>query len=256
MLPVNRVASLRRWFATTNLVLMASLAIAALAQSSDPMPATRIPTNVAWTNATIAAASNGNAVRGLILSRRCERCHGQEGFSPEPSTPNLAGLDNLSLWKQLTDFHDGKRQSAVMQPLAAVLAPQDLVDLAAYYSSLPTYADPQDQRSFPQPMAEAERALKPARIVAGGDGPRGIPPCQACHGPLAKKIGAASLLSQNSVYIQDQLDAFAHGRRANDINMPMRSIAAALTAQERQAIADYYASGEANYQGKGIQQLH
>ena len=254
MLRVNRLLSLRRSFSTVNLAIIAPLAIAGLAlQSSDSHPALRIPTNVAWTSATLSAANNGNAVRGLILSRRCERCHGQEGFSPEPSTPNLAGIDNLSLWKQLIDFHDGKRLSPVMQPIAAVLAPQDLSDIAAYYAMLPTYSDPQDQRAFPQQMPESERALKPARIVAGGDGPRGIPPCQACHGQLAKKIGAPSLLSQNSGYIQDQLDAFAAGRRSNDINLPMRSIAAALTPQERQAIADYYGSGEANYQGKATQ---
>lgn len=254
MLRVNRLRSPRRSFSSVNIAIIAPFAIAAFAlQSSDSQPATRIPTNIAWTATTISAASNGNAVRGLILSRRCERCHGQEGFSPEPSTPNLAGLDKLSLWKQLTDFHDGKRSSPVMQPIAAVLAPQDLSDIAAYYAMLPTYSDPQDQRAFPQVMPESERALKPARIVAGGDGPRGIPPCQACHGPLATKIGAPSLLSQNSVYIQDQLDAFAAGRRSNDINLPMRSIAVALTPQERQAIADYYGSGEANYHGKSTQ---
>lgn len=254
---MHRVRPLRalwRLFGSIKFAVIAPFAIAALAlQSSDSQPATRIPTNVAWTAATISAANNGNAVRGLILSRRCERCHGQEGFSPEPSTPNLAGLDKLSLWKQLTDFHDGKRPSPVMQPIAAVLAPQDFADIAAYYAMLPKYSDPQDQRAFPQAMLESERAFKPARIVAGGDGPRGIPPCQACHGPLATKIGAPSLLSQNSVYIQDQLDAFAAGRRANDINLPMRSIAAVLTPQERQAIADYYGSGEANYQGKSAQ---
>ena len=254
MLRVNRLRSPRRSFSSVNIAIIAPFAIAAFAlQSSDSQPAMRIPTNIAWTATTISAASNGNAVRGLILSRRCERCHGQEGFSPEPSTPNLAGLDKLSLWKQLTDFHDGKRPSPVMQPIAAVLAPQDLSDIAAYYAILPTYSDPQDQRAFPQAMPESERALKPARIVAGGDGPRGIPPCQACHGPLATKIGAPSLLSQNSVYIQDQLDAFAAGRRSNDINLPMRSIAVALTRQERQAIADYYGSGEANYHGKSTQ---
>jgi len=41
----------------------------------------------------------------------------------------------------------------------------------------------------------------------------------------------------------NQLEAFATGSRANDINMPMRTIAALLTGEERKAIAQYYGSG-------------
>jgi cytochrome c553 len=220
---------------------------ALLLLQSGVQPPVRVPTNIVWNEETIAGANAGNAVRGLVLSRRCERCHGPEGFSLDPSTPNLAGMDRLSSWKQLMDFRSGKRQSPFMQPIAAALAEPDFADLAAYYAMLPAYADPQDQRAFPQPVPDTLHTSSPARIIAGGDGSRGIPPCQACHGPLAKKNGAPSLITQNANYIQEQLDAFAHGTRSNDIDMSMRAISNLLTAEERQAIGAYYGAGLANY---------
>jgi cytochrome c553 len=239
----------RRLFHLALLGLAAPLLSAALLQQSgSPEIPARVPSNIVWNEQTIASAKAGNAIRGLVLARRCERCHGAEGFSPDASTPNLAGMDRLSLWKELNDFRDGKRQSRFMQPIAAALMPPDYADLAAYYSMLPTYPDPMDTRAFPQAPTGSFPNARPARLVAGGDGSRGIPPCQACHGPLATKNGAPSLETQNSDYIQEQLNAFAVGTRTNDIDMPMRAIARLLTAEERQALAAYYGSGQANFQ--------
>jgi cytochrome c553 len=208
----------------------------------DAQPPLRIPSNVAWTSQTIAAASHGNALRGLVISRRCARCHGQEGFSATGSIPNLAGLDRLATWKQLVDFRDGKRTSGVMNSVAAELQPGDYADLAAYYSLLPTYPDPGDTRAFPEQLPASTDTTKAARLVTLGDGARGIPPCQACHGPVGYKPGAPSLMYQNSDYIVQELQEFARGDRSNDINMPMRSIASLLTNDEMQAIGDYYGS--------------
>jgi cytochrome c553 len=211
--------------------------------SSSSQPPIRIPSYVAWTEETIAEASNGDTVRGLVLARRCIRCHGQEGFSTDPLVPNLAGMDKLTMWKQLNDFRAGKRKSEIMNTVATALAIQDYADLAAYYSMLPTYLDPQDVRSFPQPAPAGAHTAVAARLISGGDGPRGIPPCQACHGPIAHKTGAPSLITQNSDYIHGELEAFAKGSRVNDIDMPMRAIASLMTDDEKQAVAAYYGSG-------------
>lgn len=213
---------------------------AAYFQTSEPP--IRIPSNVAWTDETMATATSGDPLRGLLISRRCEHCHGQEGFSADGPVPNLAAMDRLAFWKQLEDFRSGKRVSPIMQTIAGVLSEQDSADLAAYYSMLPDSADPQDNRSFPQRRSPPENVSVAARLVTLGDGERGIPPCQACHGPVAHVRGAPSLARQNGDYILAQLDAFAHGERANDINMPMRTIALDLTESEREAIAHYYGS--------------
>jgi cytochrome c553 len=206
----------------------------------------KIPSYIAWTDATIATATSGSTVRGLILARRCEHCHGRQGFSADPYIPNLAGIDKLTIWKQMNDFRVGKRTSSIMQGVANELAIGDYADLAAYFSLLPTYPDPHENRSFPENVPPGVNVAPGARLILGGDGERGVPPCQACHGPIGHETGAPSLVTQNSVYIEEQLQEFAKGTRANDINMPMRSIAAMLTDEEKRAIAAYYGSGSAD----------
>lgn len=208
-------------------------------------PPVRIPSNVAWTAATIAMASSGDALRGLLIGRRCDRCHGREGFSSSPSVPNLAAMDRLVIWKQLDDFRSGKRSSHVMQPIANSLSLQDSADVAAYYGMMPIAPDPQDDRAFPQPLSDPKHEAIAGRLISTGDGNRGLPPCQACHGPIGFVLGAPSLATQNATYLLDQLQAFASARRANDINMRMRSIAAQLTEDERHALAESYGAGVA-----------
>lgn len=211
-----------------------------------------VPSNVAWTSETIREANGGDALRGLLISRRCERCHGQEGFSPSPSIPNLASMNSLVIWKQLEDFRTGKRVSEVMERIAGALSPQDSADLGAYYSLLPNSPDPMDSRSFPEPISNAALLGVAARLISLGDGHRGIPPCQACHGPVAYVLGAPSLTTQNSDYILRELEQFSEGSRANDINLRMRSIASQLTDDEKQALAEYYGAGRGNLPAAAI----
>jgi len=198
---------------------------------------------VAWTRETLAVISRGDAFRGLLLARRCSHCHGEEGFSNVPATPNLAGIDRSSFWKQMEDFKSGKRVSAAMQEIATRSSARDSADLAAYYSMLPTGSDSQDERSFPQGMRDSSHASMAIELILFGDGRRGIPPCQACHGPVGSVKGAPSLTTQNADYLLEQLNSFANGDRANDINVRMRSIARQLTDQEKTALAEYYGAG-------------
>jgi cytochrome c553 len=249
---VNRKAPMRtpvRWLVTLA-AMFALLAIPLLrlrgdssAQQPSEEPPVRIPSNVAWTRETLALVSSGDPFRGLLLARRCNHCHGEEGFSAVPVFPNLAGADRLSFWKQMEDFRSGKRISPVMQVQAAGLSTRDSADLAAYYSMLPTARDPQDSRSFPQTMQDPSLATIAIRLILFGDGQRGIPPCQSCHGPVSYVNGAPLLAIQNESYLQDQLEHFANGYRSNDINVRMRSIARQLTAQEKTAVSEYYGAG-------------
>ncbi len=232
-------------FSGWNFLRATALVVAAsslLLLASDSAPE-RVPSYVSWSQETLAAASAGDAFRGMLLARRCDHCHGAEGFSAAGSTPNLAGMDKLAIWKELEDFRSQKRMSPVMEPIAESLSSRDVGDVVAYYSKLPVFTDPQDNRSFPGSQPSPVHAGIASHLISFGDGERGIPPCQACHGPVAYRPGAPSLMTQNSEYVLDQLTAFANARRANDINMPMRTISSLLTEDERQALAEYYGAG-------------
>jgi cytochrome c553 len=179
----------------------------------------------------------------MLLAKRCDHCHGAEGFSAVASTPNLAGMDRLGSWKQLQDFRARKRLSRAMVPIAESLSSRDLADVVAYYAKLPVFTDLQDNRVFPESRPDPGHAAIASRLVSFGDGERGIPPCQTCHGPVAYRPGVPSLATQNAEYVLNQLEAFASRGRANDINMPMRTITGLLTEEERRALAEYYGAG-------------
>lgn len=213
------------------------------AQPENSAPPVRVPSDVAWTEETLTLISSGDAFRGLLLARRCNHCHDEEGFSSVSAFPNLAGVDRLSFWKQMQDFRSGKRISPVMQDIAEGFSARDAADLAAYYAMLPTASDPQDKRAFPQAMHDPSRATMAIRLIVFGDGQRGIPPCQSCHGSVSYVQGAPPLATQNGSYLEQQLEHFSNGTRTNDINVRMRSIARQLTPEEKTALSEYYGAG-------------
>jgi cytochrome c553 len=220
-----------------------SSAKAAAANAVNGEPPVRIPSNVAWTEETLKLVSRGDGFRGSLLGRRCNHCHGEEGFSSVAAFPNLAGMDRMSFWKQMQDFRSGKRSSPVMEPIAQGFSERDSADLAAYFAMLPTASDPQDNRAFPQGMHDRSRATMAIRLIIFGDGQRGIPPCQSCHGPVFYVKGAPPLAKQNGDYLEQQLEYFSSGFRSNDINVRMRSVARQLTAEEKTAVSEFYGAG-------------
>lgn len=108
---------------------------------------------------------------------------------------------------------------------------------------LPTFADPQDNRAFPAPAPDPDQARMAEKLIVFGDGLRGIPPCQSCHGPVGYVKGAPPLAMQNGDYLLTQLRHFAGSSRSNDINVLMRSIARQLTDDEKTAVSRYYGAG-------------
>ncbi len=224
-------------------LLLSGMDSSAQRESENSEPPVRIPSDVAWTGETLAIIYRGDAFHGLLLARRCNHCHGEEGFSSVPAFPNLAGEDRLSFWKQMQDFRSGKRTSPIMQGIAEGFSARDAADLAAYYAMLPTASDPQDNRAFPQAMRDPSGASMAIRLIVFGDGQRGIPPCQSCHGPVSYVQGAPPLATQNGNYLEQQLENFSNGNRANDINVRMRSIARQLTAEEKTALSEFYGAG-------------
>lgn len=66
----------------------------------------------------------------------CIGCHGNAGISTNSLWPNLAGQKADYLLKQLNDFRQGRRNDALMTPVAQTLSESDLLPLAKYFSSL------------------------------------------------------------------------------------------------------------------------
>jgi cytochrome c553 len=191
-----------------------------------------------WATLPCEPDFGGDAAKGReIAARLCGACHQLDGKAIAPAFPNLAGQGPEYLLKQLQAFKaptTGKplRPSAVMTPLVAALTEADFVNLAAYYSSLP-------------PASGAPR--EPSRLDLGrevytkGNPASGLPACVSCHRPSGSGIRPdfPSLAGQNPEYVAQQLSTWMSVRGKPGKLMTM--IVPHLSAEEREAVADYVA---------------
>jgi cytochrome c553 len=214
--------------------------------ASAPQPPLQTPTRIAWTQATLARISSGGEQHGAFVALNCAVCHGAQGVSPSPLIPTLAGMNPAVIYKQLDDYRSGKRLWGVMSAIAAVLTDQDSADVAAYFAHRPDGLAAVAAEGAPAGGRSLRQHDPGLRLVFAGDPQRGIPPCAACHGPGAEKLGAPALRGQHTEYIERQLAAFAQGMRQNDINEQMRVIAHELTPDEMHAVAIYYGAADSH----------
>lgn len=188
--------------------------------------------------AATPAFANPTAVKGdpkaaeSIVTQVCAACHAVDGNSAVAANPRLAGLNAEYINKQLTEFKSGARKNAVMGGIVAALSPQDMQNLAAYYSA---------QQPKSGTSKDMELALLGQKIYRGGVQGAGVPACASCHGPQGKGIPTQfpRLAGQHGDYIYTQLNSFRVGTRANDAAKMMRSIAAKMTDADMKAVSSY-----------------
>jgi cytochrome c553 len=187
---------------------------------------------VALISITSAHAAGDPAKGQAIVGKVCAACHGFDGNSFLPANPSLAGQHEEYLFKQLTEFKSGARNSPIMAPMVASLSTDDMRNLAAYYAS-----------QTPKQMGAKDKDLvaQGRKLYRGGNAANGVAACAGCHSPNGAGIPAQypRLASQHADYVAAQLKAFRAGDRANDPNQMMRSTAIKLTDKEIAALAEY-----------------
>lgn len=182
--------------------------------------------------AAAPAAKGDPKAAEAIAIQVCAGCHGADGNSAAPANPSLAGQGAEYLNKQLADFKSGERKSPVMGGIVASLSPADMNNLAAYFSG---------KQAKPGTAKDKDKALLGQKIYRGGVQGSGVPACASCHGVKGQGIAVQfpRLAGQSAAYTQDQLNKFRTGERANDAAKMMRVIAAKMTPQEMEAVAQY-----------------
>ena len=86
--------------------------------------------------AGIDAGHAGNVKAGAAKAMMCQACHGLDGLSKAPDSPNIAGQIEPYLVAQLQAFKSGARKNDAMSAVAPALSDKDIEDLAAYFSAI------------------------------------------------------------------------------------------------------------------------
>ena len=153
----------------------------------------------------------------------CTGCHGPLGHSQVPENPILAAQHPGYLESSLQAYVSGERDYGIMKTLAGRLSAEDIKAISAYFAA--------------QPPAQSQ-------AKAPGDAARGkarTAVCAACHGLDGNSVAPANpnLAGQHATYLSNALKAYKSGSRSNAI---MASMAAALSDQDIEDIAAYYAA--------------
>ena len=77
----------------------------------------------------------GNPVSGKEVSKQCIACHGEDGNSPTPNFPRLAGQHEDYLYHTLKAYKNGERKNAIMAGIVASLSDEDMRDVSAYFAA-------------------------------------------------------------------------------------------------------------------------
>ena len=176
-----------------------------------------------------------------LVGQVCARCHeGALTGDAAAGIANLTGQSAAYVEQQLWAFHAQRRTASQMFETASRLSGDEIAALSRHIGTLP-HAAMQDPTREGRAVTE-DAVAAAGTLVASGDPARGLPACAACHGSDARAVFdiAPRLEGQGQLYLQRRLAHFAEGRDLSPYS-PMRAISAALTVDERVALARWYA---------------
>lgn len=214
--------------------------VSALLLSSWVVSAATAKPRASSARATQAAIPKGDPVLGRekAEAERCMECHGEDGNGaghsngPEGKFAKLAGQAPAYILKQIQDFRSGARQHDQMAIMARSVADEDIVDIAAYFGSLPR------MKGDGQGAAEAGRVL-----FEQGDATRGVVACASCHGVQGQGVAGNPLTpmvgGQEWRYLDKQLRDWRSGDRRNSADGVMSQVLKPLTDTDIEHLTNY-----------------
>lgn len=184
---------------------------------------------------SLQALAQGDPAAGQAKSAICAACHGMDGNSAVPNWPKLAGQHEKYLARQITLIKSGARPVPEMMGITPGLSDQDILDLAAYYST----------QKYSGGVADDSKVLLGERIYRAGNADSGVPACMSCHGPAGEGnpvAGYPALAGQHAVYTSKMLTGFRAGENWGEDDASSRIMngsAAQMTDAEIEAVASY-----------------
>jgi cytochrome c553 len=168
-----------------------------------------------------------------IAERSCARCHGIEGIAVSKGVPHLAGQRPAYILLELRAYKAGARDEKTMEEVVKILNEDTLVQVAAYYASLPPAPPARTSSAKPAPFKDPIAAGKAA--AAG---------CAGCHGEggISRNAGTPSLVGLDPKYLLAAMGSYKGGQRKHDL---MKSLLSAVGEADMKNIALYFATQKA-----------
>ncbi len=166
-----------------------------------------------------------------LAAQVCAACHGEKGISQQEGTPHLAGQNAPYLRNALHEYQAGKRHSDAMQGVVEKLTDQNIIDVAAWFASLPAFNGAVNPATAP--VEKIENPIEQGQKAAAA--------CAGCHGAEGRSAmaGTPHLAALSQDYLARAIHAYQDGTRKHDI---MAGMVASLDDQAIGHIAAYYAS--------------
>jgi cytochrome c553 len=182
----------------------------------------------------------GNEPPPTAASENCARCHGDDGLGRgDGAFPRLAGQRSEYLLNALKAYATDKRQSGIMQPVAAAFGDAELRALANHYARLKPAAPPA------APAGPSDRIERGRKIAREGIPDQNVPSCAECHGPQSTKRSPAYpiLAGQHTDYLVLQLELLKERKRGGSSYVHiMHKIVPRLGREQIRDVSAYYAS--------------
>ncbi|MFV0679575.1 c-type cytochrome [Ottowia sp.] len=173
-----------------------------------------------------AQSPGADAINAAKIAAVCANCHGDNGISPYPHIPNLAGQNPRYLLTQMNHFASGQRRNEFMEGMIRALKPRERESLARFYA----------EQTVP-PRSPAS----PALLAQGKDYYEKV--CFRCHGADGRGTeDYARLAGQQTGYVQRTLTRYRDPANMVRKNPLMIEATAQLTDAQIQALAAYVAS--------------
>ena len=159
----------------------------------------------------------------------CAACHGAEGRSETPGTPNLAGQHSYYVVTQLFLFREGRRSNAEMTAIGKTLKDDDLRGFSDFIGTLPPLPTPPPGEPLDSARMSKGKALAEQHK------------CLFCHGPdLSGGQQVPRIAGQREEYLRESLNGY-RTRKRTGYTPAMLEPVSTLSAEDVDVLAYFVA---------------
>ena len=159
---------------------------------------------------------------GRKVAAVCDNCHGANGNSPQPDTPNLAAQNAAYHLDQLHAYAVGKRKDKFMEGMIKVMTADEKVGMVLFYAAQKVTKKP---AGSPGTMARGKSLY--------------VKNCQGCHddhGHGDEQL--ARVAGQQPVYLRDSMKRYRAGTGSR-LDLDMAKSTKGLSDDDIEALVAY-----------------